>query len=202
MADIQLTTLSTKKLADLYAQREERVVPVMTSAMSRTAIATIADLKTRMRGGNDTNHVRSGRLRNSMGQETKAEGSLIKTLLGSMGVVYARIQEFGGLIKPKRGKYLAIPLSAAKTKAGVARYASPRDIPGLVFLKSKTGNPILAQRVAKGKKSKLVPMFVLVKSVTLKPTLGLRDTIKKFFGGAGSQFEGEIMKGVEKVMRG
>lgn len=198
---IQITNDATKKLAAKYARGSNEVVPMMRTVMSRTAMAATADLKQRMRGGGDSVKTRSGRLRNSMGEETKADGSIIKTLIGSMGVIYARIQEFGGLIKPKRGKYLAIPLAAAKTGAGVPRYASPRDVPDLVFLRSKKGNPILAKKVGKGKRARLVPMFVLVTSVTLKPRLGLRDTVKKFFQGPSSFFVGELQKGMKAVMR-
>lgn len=83
---------------------------------------------------------------------------------------YARIHEKGGTIKPTKSKYLAIPLDAAKTGAGVSRYKSPRDVPGLKFGGySKAGNPIL--RTVEGQ-----PMYVLVQSVTIKPRLGMFKT--------------------------
>lgn len=201
MSDITLTTSAMGKLADRLKHRQGKVLPVMQQAMSRTAMATIADIKVRMRGGQGTNAVRSGRLRSSMGQVTTVTGDIINTLLGSMGVIYARIQEFGGVVRPKKSKYLAIPLGPAKTAAGVSRYASPRDVAGLVFFKSKKGALLLGMKTGAKKGARLVPWFVLVKSVTLKPRLGLRDTIKKFFGGSGSRLESEVKKGVEQVMR-
>lgn len=197
MSDVTLTTDSVKRLETLVQARRTRVLPVMQTVMRDTALATIADIKIRMRGGQGTNRVRSGRLRNSLGQITSISSQTIKTLLGSTGVIYAKTQEFGGTITPKKAQYLAIPLNAAKTKAGVSRYSSPRDIPGLFFMKSKAGKPLLVKRVGKGK---IQPMFVLLKSVTLKPTLGLRETIKKFF--SGREFETRIKTGVDQVMNG
>ncbi len=85
---------------------------------------------------------------------------------------YARIHEKGskglpgGVIKPKKGKYLAIPLDAAKTKAKVGRELSPRNMTLSFGGFSKKGNPLL--RTVDG-----IPMFVLVKSVKIKARLGM-----------------------------
>lgn len=85
---------------------------------------------------------------------------------------YARIHEHGGTVKPKRGKYLSIPLDAAKTSTGASRYTSPRDVPGLRFGGfSKAGNPLL--------RLDGVPMYVLVKSVKIPKRLGMFDTWDK-----------------------
>lgn len=48
---------------------------------------------------------------------------------GGRNLIYARIQDQGGTIRPVRRKWLAIPTPEVKTAAGVARYASPRDYP-------------------------------------------------------------------------
>lgn len=70
------------------------------------------------------------------------------------------------VIKPVSAKMLAIPLNAAKTAAGVARYKSPRDVPGLHLIKSKAGNLLLVKTIGKGK-GKIIPMFVLKSMVTV-----------------------------------
>ncbi len=44
-------------------------------------------------------------------------------------VVYAGIQERGGTVRPVRRRWLAIPTESVQTKAGVSRYATPRDFP-------------------------------------------------------------------------
>ncbi len=81
---------------------------------------------------------------------------------------YARIHEHGGKIKPKKGHALAIPLNAAKTSAGVSRYKSPRDIPDL-WLYKRGGRPPLLMLEG-------TPMFVLLKSVKIKPRLQMFKT--------------------------
>jgi hypothetical protein len=82
-------------------------------------------------------------------------------LLGTGGVVskaevvYADIQERGGWIFPKKGKFLAIPLPGSK--------GSPRNYSNLVFIRPKTGN-LLAVEIT-GKTFK--PRFLLVRNVKL-----------------------------------
>ena len=77
---------------------------------------------------------------------------------------YAVIQDEGGTILPRVRKHLAIPLPGA----GVPRGKSPRDFPRgeLTFITSKRGNKLLA-RVKKGR---IEPVFVLKRSVTLTGT--------------------------------
>lgn len=133
-------------------------------------------------------------------------GDSVKTLRGVWSIggernPYARIQEFGGTVLPVKGKYLAIPLAAAKTAAGVSRVKGPleygkfsKENPGgLVLIKSKKGALLLMAvlgktekgrqktrgfKGAKGEKlrSRLVPMFVLKKQVTIPPRMGVRET--------------------------
>ena len=77
-------------------------------------------------------NVRTGRLRNSIASTMKAQqGGLTITLsaggaVGGRPVRYARIQERGGTVTPKRGKWLAAPFGPALTAAGVPRFTSAR----------------------------------------------------------------------------
>ena len=48
---------------------------------------------------------------------------------GGENVVYARIQDAGGIVRPVRRKWLAIPDKSVKEPRGTPRYASPRDYP-------------------------------------------------------------------------
>jgi len=73
-------------------------------------------------------------------------------------LAYAAIQNFGGIITPKRAKNLAIPLTKE------ARIRSPRDWNTLQFIKSKKGNKLLAE--VRGKRIK--PQYALKDQVTLK----------------------------------
>ena len=91
-------------------------------------------------------------------------------------------------IRPKRGKYLAIPLDAAKTKkAGVAR-GGPGDehLWGDTFVKrSRAGNLIIfgTQKYQRGaragqRKGNLTPLFVLKKSVKIQTRIDPKKLLK------------------------
>jgi len=113
---------------------------------------------------------RTGALVGSFGRVVFGENIDSLTLSIYSDSKYAPIHEFGGTIVPRNTKYLAIPLGPAKTAAGVSRYKSPRDVPGLKFGGlSRAGNPLL--RTVDG-----VPMYVLVKSVTIPPRLSMFTT--------------------------
>ena len=81
---------------------------------------------------------------------------------------HAAIHNFGGTIRPKNAKALAIPVSKE-----AKRYSSPRDMAGLQMIPRAGRPPLLVRVVTKGKKN-VKEVFqihwVLVKSVTLKAT--------------------------------
>lgn len=52
---------------------------------------------------------------------------------GGENVVYARLQDQGGTIRPVRRKWLALPDKSVKNESGQPRYASPRDYPGKLW---------------------------------------------------------------------
>lgn len=116
-------------------------------------------------------HVRTGAFRRSF--DVVDHGTSIDTLRFVTGAVrnvppYADIHEYGGVITPKKGKFLAIPLEAAKTvRADVGR-GGPRDFEDTFIFTSKAGNKIIAQRSGDG----LTPLFVLKESVKIPPRLG------------------------------
>lgn len=110
---------------------------------------------------------RSGNLVRAVGFVVFEQGR--DTVFGRLGVLqegpaqaYAGIHMRGGVIRPKRGHYLAIPLPAAQTPAGVTRF-SPREVVGGFFIRSKNGNLLLVQKVAGG----IRPLFVMKTQVTL-----------------------------------
>lgn len=93
--------------------------------------------------------VRSGLLRNSVGYAVDDDASGVTLRLRAGGgpaeVRYARLQEYGGVVKPVRAKFLAIPVGPALTGRGTPRYPSPRDVPGLRFAMSRSGQPMLVK---------------------------------------------------------
>lgn len=121
---------------------------------------------------------RTGHLSRSIGSIVVQEQGELVGIVGSgvrtgSRVRYADIHERGGVIRPKRAKYLTIPIGKSKTKAGVGRF-SARDIMGgfteydkTAVFRSKKGNLIYwgVKKLKKG--NRLEPLFVLVKSVTI-----------------------------------
>lgn len=68
-------------------------------------------------------HRRTGRLAGSIESKVKQAQNTVEAVIGS-GVrsgermVYAEIHETGGIIRPKNGKYLVIPIRAGSPEAG------------------------------------------------------------------------------------
>ena len=89
-------------------------------------------------------------------------------------LVYSRIQNRGskdlpgGVIRPTRGKYLAIPLSTLTVSE--RRTKGPRDFPNTFLRRGKSGRWIVWQKLSRGS---IRPLFVLVESVkiTARPYL-------------------------------
>lgn len=116
------------------------------------------------------------------------DGVEIRVRAGGEGadLRYAAIQEYGGIIRPKTGKYLTIPVGPALTASGDSRYASARDVPGLVFVQSLKGQPLLvkANDERSGKKGKLkvaagTVYFVLRTQVSIKGQHYLSDALNQ-----------------------
>jgi len=84
---------------------------------------------------------------------------------------YAGIQETGGTIHAKPGGALAVPLTAQ-----ARNFTSPRDVPDLVLIKRSPGKPPLLAQVMG---DSIIPWYVLLKSVTLKPTRWLSDGVTR-----------------------
>lgn len=75
----------------------------------------------------------------------------------------AHAHEYGTTIKPKKGKYLAIPLTKDAQAAG-----SPRAFSDLRFVNAKNGKLLMVRdKKKRGGKTESVAMYLLVKSVTL-----------------------------------
>jgi hypothetical protein len=110
---------------------------------------------------------RSGRFRSSLRE------FFPEPLVGGVGsdFVGARLREFGtaglpgGVLTPKSAQYLAVPLPAAMTAAGVAR--SPREYSNTAVITSKLGNLLIVGASEEGED--IVPLFVLKKSVSQEP---------------------------------
>lgn len=122
---------------------------------------------------------RSGRLMKSLRVRVFPGSKTIEQVAGEIGTQspYAGVHEYGATIRPKRSKYLAIPLPAALDSRGVPKRRGPRSWKNTFVAKSKAGNLIIFQR-RRGVKG-IIPLYVLKKEVTIPPRLGLGDTITR-----------------------
>jgi phage gpG-like protein len=134
-----------KRLDELGSGGLERIIkPVLV----RSALDTEAKAKV---NATTVLHVRTGRLRNSIAgfvRDTQGGFEVVASAGGSGGlgeVPYAGVHEYGATITPKKGQYLTIPHGPALTPAGVSRYPSARNVPGLSFRRTKNGNGILVK---------------------------------------------------------
>lgn len=105
--------------------------------------------------------------------------------------------EKGGEIRPKNAKYLAIPMHPS-VKYGKGGGMGPRAYPGLVFLQSLAGQPMLVRPHAAGPGFDL--MFLLRRRVTLPPRPALDRTWEAsreeiFRAQAKATFDG-VIKGL------
>lgn len=104
--------------------------------------------------------------------EVVVTGTDVDDLRGTLGTdsKYAAIHEYGGRITPTRGQYLAIPLAAALTRAGVTR-DEPRSYSDAFFITSRSGTLLLVRRAGGG----IEPLFAMKRSVTIPARMGLTD---------------------------
>lgn len=91
---------------------------------------------------NRTLHNRTNSLRGSLHHRVDGTRLPDLRLKVASSSPYAPRQEFGGVVRPKRAKYLAIPIDDALFPAGGRKYVSPeqfRNDPDVRFLKTKSG---------------------------------------------------------------
>ena len=109
-------------------------------------------------------HVRTGALESSIQALpiTETEHEIIGKVVAGQKLKYARAQEFGAVIRPKHARYLAIPLAAAKTAAGVARFA-PRQAAAAGYDSTFVSKGVIFGRQG----DQAIPLFVLKRSVRI-----------------------------------
>lgn len=129
------------------------------------------------------------------------------------GKRYARIQEFGGEVRPTQGRYLTIPIADNLAPAGRVRYPSAADLrdryPGQTyFVKGKAGSLLLfskgkpGAKQAKGKAAKPQLLFVLRTKVKIPPRLGFRETWKKLAPDRDTRLRSAVAEAVRAARAG
>lgn len=145
--------------------------------------------------------VRSGNLRRSITgflEVTAATVTIgVKTGEGATET-YASALEYGATIRPKRGKFLAIPGPAAMTGSGVSRYPGPRAVPDLRFVPTRggAGGLLVRDQAGRGKAGRGARsefFYFLVRRVTLKP--------RRFVGRAIDELRPRAIEQIRATVR-
>lgn len=196
MFTLKILTPKTSPVAKLVKTAPEMIKRVLTAQM----LVAQSEAKKNVTGGGkskDRLNVRSGRLRNSITTRIQSSGNLHAGIIGS-NVVYARIHEEGGEIKPVNVKYLTIPFPAAKTKAGASR-GGARSFDNTFVKKSKAGNLIIFQRQGQ----QIVPLFLLRdRPVTIPDRPYLMPALEKIQPVLVQQVAERFAESVETVKHG
>jgi len=157
-----------------FAKRVELLRRLKLEAVRESVNDIEREILTRYASGTGpaTLGVRTGRLRSSPKREIKATGTalvgrvFIPEAGGGTNPVYAGVHEFGATIRPRHGRFLAIPLAAARRGAAGGVSMGPRDYAGGFFFRSRAGNLIFGVRSG-GRVGRLIPLFVMKESVRI-----------------------------------
>lgn len=172
-----------------------------TKSLQRLGLAIAGEFQRKNFGGDPNVKNRTGFLRRGVFQNVQEIKGGRELLVGIGGVKYARIQEFGGIVRPKRAKWLTIPVGPAKTAAGVAR-GPARSFPGLKFVSVNRALALLVGDHGKGKNAKPTVFFVLKKEVRLRPRLGFYPSFRAWFGGRAKTFLQRTIRNARGRLRG
>lgn len=122
----------------------------------------------------------------------------------------ALAHELGGTIRPTSGRFLSIPIGGALTPGGSVRRGmrDPREFRAtfpnrnLVSL-ARDGKPVLYEaKKGRGQTEKLVPMFALLRSVTLKQRLNFMSTWDSLQADRQRRFDEMLRRIVKDVTDG
>lgn len=143
-------------------------------------------IKEQMRGGSGVKKV-SGRLSGDWFIRQSGSGAEFRVTLASP-TKYARIHQFGGVIRPTTAKNLAIPVKGSASQGALAQ--GPRNTPGLKFFVGPKG-PYLGKKAGS-------PMFLLRKSVTIPKRLKIFEA---FRASGGKIIRAALNDNIKRVLK-
>lgn len=124
--------------------------------------------------GPKTLSVRSGNLILSIKNSVRIEGTTFGDITGYIGAAFpAQVHEYGATIRPKKAKFLTVPLPPALDSRGLPLKKSARDWPNTFVARTKKGNLLIFQR----RGTSIIPLYVLRTQVYIPPRLGMQETL-------------------------
>lgn len=141
---------------------------------------------------------RTGALARSIQAVNITKNPLMPTYRVGTNNVYARIQEYGGRIRAKKGKFLPIPVGVEGQRAAKAANGDIRKL-NLRLVRTKGGKLLLVKDEAgtkKGKGARSQILFVLKKEVYLPP----RPYIRPAYAQMKDKIEGNIKSAIEEAI--
>lgn len=179
---------------EVYAGRLTLLDAQVRRAIRGEMVATMKDAEGRSTSlARERMHVRTGLLSRSIAGDVTdtAAGYDLHHRAGDAQVKYARIQEEGGTILPKKGRFLAIPTGAALTPSGNPRFpGGPRTAGPLRFIPIRGGAAGLLVRDVPGTKRKGARseiLFRLVRRVNIRSKHYMRDGFDAARAGLGDR---------------
>lgn len=195
-------TVSMTDVAEI-TKRLESVSPRRANSLLLRAFRQSAALVERKVKENITGtllHRRSGHLAQSIETQITQNQQEITAKIGSgvrsgIRMSYANIHETGGVITPKKSQFLTIPFPYAQTRAGVGNITA-RELfdrfKGMVFI----AHGIIFLKRGKSDAS-IVPMFKLVRSVSIKASHYLSKSLEQMSGRIIMAMRGSIERSLK-----
>lgn len=161
----------------------------------------LVERKLKLNLGGQILKVRTGKLRQSIGSRVVFNEQGIAGIVGSgvrtgKRMIYANIHETGGTIRPKRKKWLTVPLANALTPSGAPKRPSARDWNNTFILRTKSGQLLI---VRKDGKKRITPLYVLKKSVSIAKRRYMSRTLDQLENRILIVLGAHIKKGLENV---
>jgi len=170
--------IDSAEVTDFLKDFPEQLFSNAKREFSRSVFNVQSNITRPMRSGMKGLQSRSGNLARSI--QAFVEGDKLDKLTGFVNTdsIYAPIHETGGTITAKNaylnlpgGPYLNIPSSLNKTPAGITRFTA-----AVAFSQGAYIIPINAPKAKYAVMLDGNPLFWLVSSVNIKPTLGMVQT--------------------------
>lgn len=172
---------------------------ILTDYMNGVVTSVRARASTPWPGGTSDEGQKPGTL-------SKRSGGLLKTLAvsrvnqssnssGPIEVSFklsgkAAIHERGATIVPRNARYLTVPLPPALDSRGVPIRQSARDWKDTFVARSKRGSLLIFQKRGR----EIVPLYVLVKKVTIPPRLQFGDAFRAGLNQLADEIATQVLR--------